>query len=433
MTSPPPPPPGPSLAILHLANQSGDLDRLYFSEGITEVLAGALTGVRALRVASLGSTLPFRGRTPAPAEVLSALGASTVLEGGVRRFGTQIRITLRLTGAAGTPLWSVELDRKLDDLPSALPDLVRQILSALGVEPIAVERPALERPPTVHALAFDAWLRGRHTAGHIRRSSQEFSQQMYGDALSFDPDFALAHAGIADCHALLFSYWDSSREHLDAADAASARAVGLAPDWAETHVSRGAALALLKRYDEGEREFQRALELKPNLFEAHYQYARSCRAAGRFPEAARLFEQASALRPEDYATPSLLASVYSSLSRTEESRAVQRTALRLAEQWLKLNPDDERALYLGAGSLSALGDSGRAREWAKRAVAMEPDDSAVLYNVACVYSQLGLRDSAIDLLEQSVRNGFGHWDWIEHDSDLDPLRADPRFQALRRG
>ena len=418
--------------MLHLANQSGDPDRLYFSEGITEVLADALTGVRALRVASLGSTLPYRGRSPAPAEVAGALQVGAVLDGGVRRFGNQVRVTLRLSDAGGAAMWSTELDRKMDDLPPALPDLVRQLLEALQVAPTAAERPALERPPTTNALAFDAWLRGRLTAGQIRRSSQEFAMQMYADALSFDTDFALAHAGTADCHALLFSYWDSSQQNLDAAEAASARAVALAPAWAATHVSRGSALALLKRYDDAEKEFRIALELKPNLFEAQYQFARSCRAAGRFPEAARLFEAACALRPEDYATPALLASVYESLSRKDDARAAQRTALQLAERWLKLNPDDERALYLGAGALSNLGEAGRAREWAKRAVAMEPDDSAVLYNVACVYSQLGLRDSAIDLLEQSLRNGFGHWEWIEHDSDLDPLRADPRFVALRK-
>jgi hypothetical protein len=64
---------------------------------------------------------------------------------------------------------------------------------------------------------------------------------------------------------------------------------------------------------------------------------------------------------------------------------------------------------------------------------MEPDDSAVLYNVACVYSLLGLADSAIDCLEQAVASGFGHWDWLVHDSDLDPLRAHPRFTALLAG
>ena len=109
---------------------------------------------------------------------------------------------------------------------------------------------------------------------------------------------------------------------------------------------------------------------------------------------------------------------------------MQRQALELAEEQLERNPDDARALYLAAGALATLGDGARARQWAKRAIAMDPDDSAVLYNVACAYAILRLSDSAIDCLEQAVANGFGHWQWIEHDSDLDSLREHPRFKAM---
>jgi Flp pilus assembly protein TadD len=150
-------------------------------------------------------------------------------------------------------------------------------------------------------------------------------------------------------------------------------------------------------------------------------------------EAAAWFERACALRPEDYSGLTLLASVYVSLGRIDDARAAQRRALDLAADHLERHPDDTRALYLGAVALSSTGETAKARQWAKRAVAMEPDDSAVLYNVACVYSLLGLADSAIDCLEQAVASGFGHWDWLVHDSDLDPLRAHPRFTALLEG
>jgi adenylate cyclase len=217
---------------------------------------------------------------------------------------------------------------------------------------------------------------------------------------------------------------------LQAAAASSARAVALAPELAPVHVARAIALSLTKDYDAAEEEFQIALDRAPNSFDANYHYARHCRATGRVEDSARWFAAAAALRPEDYAVPALLASVYTGLQRPEDARLAQGRALALAEERLKQVPDDERALYLGAGCLSSLGDPGRAREWARRAVAMEPDDSAVLYNVACVYSLLGLKDSAIDCLEQAIANGFGHWDWITHDSDLDGLRAHPRFLAL---
>lgn len=421
-----------SLAILPLANASGDPDKDYFADGLTECLHGALIGVRALRVASRATSAARQGQV-AQADLGRALDVATVLEGSIMRLGGRLRLNATLHAAAdGAALWSAQVDEKLDDLFPALHGLVDRILKTLGAAPTPQERQALEYVPTRNAQALDPYLRARHIAGQIRRSSQDTAVQLYGDAVQADPAFSLAHAGLAESHAQLFTYWDSIEEHLRTADTASERAVALAPMLAETHLARGMALSLNRRHKAAEQEFLAALELKPNLFEAHYHYARHCRTVGRLEEAARWFESAGALRPEDYATPALLSSVYVSLHRPEDARIAQRRSVEAAERRLKQVPDDERALYLGAGCLSSLGDSGRAREWAKRAVAMEPDDSAVLYNVACVYALLGLADSAIDCLERSIQNGFGHWDWIEHDSDLDPLREHPRFQALRQ-
>lgn len=420
-----------SLAILPLANASGDPDKDYFADGLTECLHSALVGVRALRVASRGAAAAHHGQV-ARADLARALDVAAVLEGSVTRLGGQLRLSAGLHAADGGTHWSVQMDEKLDELFPVLHRLGERILTTLGAAPTPQEQQALEYVPTREPRALDPYLRARHLSGQIRRSSQDLAVQLYGDAAQADPGFALAHAGLAESHALLFTYWDSIEDHLRTADSASDRAVALAPMLAETHLARGLALSLSRRHDAAEAEFLAALDLKPNLFEAHYHYARHCRTTGRLEESVRWFESAGRLRPEDYATPALLASVYVSLQRTTESEAAQRRAVVLAEQRLKLVPDDERALYLGAGCLSSLGDRSRAREWAKRAVAMEPDDSAVLYNVACVYALLGLADSAIDCLERSLANGFGHWEWIEHDSDLDPLRAHPRFQALRR-
>lgn len=419
-----------SLAILPLANASGDPDKDYFADGLTECMHSALVGVRALRVASRGASAVRHGQV-ARADLGRALDVAAVLEGSVTRLGGHLRLSASLHAAAdGATHWSVQMDEKLDDLFPVLHRLGDRILTTLGAAPTPQERQALEYVPTREPRALDPYLRARHLSGQIRRSSQDLAVQLYGDAAQADPAFALAHAGLAESHALLFTYWDSSEEHLRIADAASERAVALAPMLAETHLARGLALSLNRRHDPAEAEFLAALDLKPNLFEAHYHYARHCRTIGRLEESVRWFESAGRLRPEDYATPALLSSVYVSLQRTADADAAQRRAVELAERRLKQVPDDERALYLGAGCLSSLGDRGRAREWAKRAVAMEPDDSAVLYNVACVYALLGLADSAIDCLERSLANGFGHWEWIEHDSDLDGLREHPRFLTL---
>ncbi len=422
--------PAASIALLPLANASGDPEKDYFADGLTAQLHSALTGVRALRVASRGAAAALHGQVALP-DLGRELGVATVLEGSVSRLGGQLRIAARLLSAAdGTSMWSEQIDRKYDEVFAVLREITDRILTTMGAAPTTDEMPALDHVPTRDMRALDPYLRARHVSGQIRRVSQDYALQMYGDAVQADPGFALAHAGIAESHALLFTYWESSDTHLRLAEAAGARAVELAPELAETHVARAVALSLNRRHDDADIEFQAALHRKPNLFEAHYHYSRHYRTQGRFEEAARWFESSSALRPEDYSIPALLSSVYVGLGRDDEARAAQQRALALSERRLKLVPDDERALYLGAGSLSSLGDSSRAREWAKRAVAMEPDDSAVLYNVACVYALLGLKDSAVDCLESAVKNGFGHWEWIEHDSDFESLRSHPRFQAL---
>ena len=420
-----------SLAVQPFSNASGDSEKDYLADGLTAYLHSALTGVAALRVASRGATAALFGHHSL-ADQGRMLDVEALLDGSVSKLGGLIRVQARLVQAAdGTAYWTELFDRKPDELFQGLHDVVVRVLETLGTAPTARERTALDHVPTTRDRAIDPYLRARHVSSEIRRTSQDFAIEMYGDAIQADAAFALAHAGVANAHSMLFAYWVSTDAHLQAADHASARAVELAPALAETQLARGVALSLNRRHDDAEAAFRSALELKQNDFDAHYQFARHCRTVGRLVEAARWFESAATLRPEDYATPALLSSVYVSLERPEEAEAAQRRAVELADQRLKLVPDDERALYLGASCLSSLGDSGRAREWAKRAVAMEPDDSAVLYNVACVYALLGLHDSAIDCLERAIRNGFGHWDWIAHDSDLDPLRPHPRFATLQ--
>jgi tetratricopeptide (TPR) repeat protein len=100
------------------------------------------------------------------------------------------------------------------------------------------------------------------------------------------------------------------------------------------------------------------------------------------------------------------------------------------ERHVELYPEDARALYLGTGALIEVGDTKRSLEWAARALAIDPEESAILYNVACTYSLLGEKEQALDCLEKAVRNGFGHKAWVENDPDFASLRNLPRFQAL---
>ena len=147
-------------------------------------------------------------------------------------------------------------------------------------------------------------------------------------------------------------------------------------------------------------------------------------------KAAGLFQKASRLNPADYQSRAQFVGCLRSLGRMEEAREASVDTLRVIERHVELYPEDARALYLGTGVLIEVGDTKRSLEWAARALAIDPEESAILYNVACTYSLLGEKEQALDCLEKAVRNGFGHKAWVENDPDFTSLRNLPRFQAL---
>jgi adenylate cyclase len=292
------------------------------------------------------------------------------------------------------------------------------------------EKKAIAKAPTADVKAYDYYLRGRQFFYQFRRRGYDFARQMFTRAIEIDPGYARAYAGVADCYSYLYMYWDASEANLQAAEDASRKALLLDPGLAEAHVSRGLAISLSKRYDEAELEFQTAIRLDPRLFEAYYFYARACFQQGKLEDAAGLFEKASQVKPEDYQAPQLLGMVYSGLNRKEAAEEAYRRAWQLAEKHLELHPDDARALYLGGIALCRLGERARSLDWARRALAIDPEDCGILYNVACTYALQGRPEEAIDCLEKAMTHAFWYKRWAQHDSDLDSLRSHPRFQSL---
>ena len=126
----------------------------------------------------------------------------------------------------------------------------------------------------------------------------------------------------------------------------------------------------------------------------------------------------------------MVAQIYDDLGRRGDAERARRRGVELVENRLGRNPEDVRALYMGANGLVALGENEKGLEWARQALAMDPNEPMVLYNVACIQSLAGKIEEAIDSIERSVENGLTQKSWLEHDSNLDPLRNHPRFQAV---
>jgi TolB-like protein/Flp pilus assembly protein TadD len=410
---------------------SGDPADEYFADGMAEEIINALSKIQTLRVASRIVSFALKGKTEDLGEVGRKLHVSTILDGTVRKMGNRLRITAQLVNVAdGYQLWSERYDRNMEDVFAIQDEISQAIVKSLRVILSEDEKKAIEKSRTENVEAYEYYLRGRQFFHQLRRKSLEYARQMFNKAIEIDPDYALAHAGVADCCSLLYTYFDARESNLRQADIASRRALDLEPGLAEAHLARGIAVSLSSHWEEAEQEFETAMRLDPKLFEAPYFYARARKAQGRFAEAAKLFERASGLRPEDFQAPSLLASTLKSMGLDDESRAINRRVVKLIHDRLQLNPDDARACNLAATTYSKLGESEPALEFAKRSIEIDPNDPMLLYNVACTYSMLGKSEDALGCLERSIDNGFGHKEWIEHDSDFESIRATPRFQAI---
>ena len=421
----------PSIAILSFTDMSPEKDQGYFCDGIAEEIINDLTQVTGLRVAARTSCFAFKGKDEDVRSIGRKLGVATVLEGSVRKAGDQLRIAAQLINVEdGCHLWSERYERQMKDVFAIQDEISRSITATLRITLSPEERDAIRKVPTQDLRAYDYYLRGRQFYYQYKKKGIEFALRMYSQAIELDPGYALAYAGISDCCAFLYLYAGSHETHRAQADSASLMAIERNPESAEAYASRGVALALNGAYAEAEDAMEKAILLGPRLFEAYYYYARVAFVQGKHEKAIELYEKASQVHPADYQSPLLVAQIYADLGRDEEAEHARRRGVRIAEERLKLNPDDARALYMGANGLVSLGEVDKGLEWARQAIELDPNDPMLLYNVACIQSLAGKVADALDSLEKSIRNGLTEKRWLERDSNLDPLRLHPRYQEL---
>ena len=415
----------PHIAVLPFANLSAAEEDAYLADAVSDEIINALARLDGLRVAARTSSFALRGQEVR--RIGRELGVESVLEGSVQRAGDRLRIATRLVGVDdGYHLWAERFDRRIDDLLAVEDEIARNVARSLRV--LLTDRALLPAPPK-DVRAYEHCLRGRQFLQQTRRRSLQFARQMFEAAAAIDPQYAPAHAGVAESAALTHMYFPQDEEALGVADAASLRAVELGPDLAEAHTARGLVLFLQARYDDAHRELDRALELNPRHFEAWYYRARASFQRGEPEDAVRLFAQASAVRA-DYQASFFAAQANEALGRHAEALVAYREALAVVEKHMALNPDDARAATMRAVSLCRIGEKEEGLRWAQAALEIDPQDPGVRYNVACLYALEGESASALECLSQAFAAGFRNKAWIERDPDLSSLRADPRFQQL---
>ncbi len=421
----------PSIAILPFNNMSGDAEQEYFSDGITEDIITDLSKISGLFVVARHTAFTYKNKPVKVEQVGRELGVAFVLEGSVRKAGARVRVTGQLVSSKdGGHVWAERFDRDLTDIFAIQDEITHAIVEQLKVKLLPQEKKSIGQVPTENIEAYTYYLRGRDFLHRRSKRYFQLARRMFAKAVELDPNYARAYAGMADCDSFLYMTYHVDVS-IDGILVTTEKALALDPKLAEAHASRGVAFSAGQRYDEAKVEFEQAIALNPNSFEAHYFYARSSFAQGKIEQAIALFERAVEIRPDDYQIPCLLVGIYRSLGREEDAKDAARRGSELAERELARHPEDSRPAQLGAGALFELGEKERAREWTVRAMAIDPDDPVAQYNAACSYSRLGDTDLALDLLERCLPNlGHEKVNWSKYDSELDPVRSNPRYQTI---
>jgi TolB-like protein/Tfp pilus assembly protein PilF len=452
-----PPPTTKSIAVLPFTNMSADPDNEYFSDGITDDIILHLSKIADLDVISRTSVMRYKDTDLSLREIGEQLGVATILEGGVQRAGARVRINAQLIDAGSDEhIWAEQYDRELTDIFAIQSDVAQQIAAALEATLTAAERERIERAPTTDQEAYDLYLRGRHFWSQ-RGEGLQRGLHYFQRALEKDPDYARAHAGVADCYNLLGFYaYLPPHEAFPAARAAAIEALEIDETLDEAHTSLG----FVKLYYDWDArgaaaEYRRALQLNPNSPQAHHWYSSALMVLGRVDDSIEHARRAVELDPLSVYESVALGWQLISARRYAEARERLRRAIELdpdfpLAHWLlgEANAHDsrvaeglahfERAVELSGRALWYLpglgwayglnGDASKAREIMAEVLERSKYESSFGY--ALIRLGLGEQDAALDFLELAFDERNPNMVGIHYYPTWDDLRSDPRFIDL---
>jgi len=453
--------PDKSIAVLPFENLSHDPDNAYFAEGMQDEILARLSKIADLKVISRTSTQKYKSTPDNLREIAKQLGVANVLEGSVQKAADQVRVNVQLINALNdTHLWGDVYDRKLTDIFAVESDIAKAIADTLQAKLTGAEKQLIAAQPTSDLTAYDLYLKGRLL--WEKRGGENLRQAIafYEQAIALDPNYALAYAGLAEAYVILPFYTATAPlEALPKAKAAALKALQLDDKLAEAH--SGYARVLSYDFDMAGSisEFQRAIALNPNYATAHQWYGRQPLAAfGRFDEAITEGKRAIELDPLSLVINTDLGHTLINAHRYDEAITQLRKTLGIDPTFYYAHDTLGIALELKGDLAAAIAEYTKAQELTDNnlgsrvllaaAKAQSGDKEAAVQMLAeleelsrsrnvrafwrtLLYLSLGNRDEAIRWLEQSVA---GHEEtdiiFIKVDPLLDPLRSDPRFEAL---
>jgi serine/threonine protein kinase/Tfp pilus assembly protein PilF len=417
-----------SIAVLYFENLSGAKEDEYFRDGMTEDIITELAKVKTLQVFPRAAIAAFRDKPVTGPEVGQQLDAAYVLGGSVRRAGNRLRITAQLVETrTGRSVWAERYDREMKDVFEVQDDIARSITQALRITLSPQEEKTIASKPTESLQAYDYFLRGRN---YTRRENLEFAMQMFEHAIKLDPDFALAHAGIANVCGMQFELHGRDSRWIERGLAAANRAFELDPQLPEALTARARIYHAQQKYDEAIQYARMAIERKPDCESAFDILGRALFSSDRWDEAISLMDRALAAAGDDYNVFIPFVNALSAAGQIDGAVALRQRQAGVLEQHLDLVPEDVRARILLATTYAYLGKPSNASEHLEKAVAMRPNDPNVLYNAACTYGLMQMKNEALMMLAKSAETGFSDFEWASRDPDLASLHDEPEFKRV---
>jgi len=451
-------PPPHSIAVLPFVNMSGDKEQEYFSEGLTEELLNSLSRVNELQVAARTSSFSFQGEHPDISTIAHKLNVGAVLEGSVRRSAHTVRISAQLINAVtGFHVWSQTYDRDLGDVLALQTEIANAVASALKVSLLGDQAAKVELGGTRKPAALDAYLRGSQALRTYHEAKDlETAITAYTEAIRLDPKYALAFVGRSTTYDVLASWWitgwAATHETYVKAEADARKAIALAPGLGEAHLVLANSLYEALDFRRASEEYERALALAPGNAKVQQNYGFFAVTMGRTDAgiaAARRAVVLDPLNPEPYG---YLGGALVNARQYKDAVVATHQALvldpdypfpyRWVPDYILGNYQDVRAscesrpqysesqvcLAMVYDKLGRRAD--RESQLAKYKESNPKHDDWPQY--AQVYAQWGDLDKAIDCLEAALQIHHVALQELKVDPLLDPLRREPRFQAIER-
>jgi serine/threonine-protein kinase len=397
-----------AIAVLPLANRSDDPELDYFSDGLTETLINSLSQIPRLRVMARSTVFRYKEQHADPQAVGRRLDVQAVVTGDVVQRAGVFSVAAELVDVAdGSRLWGTVLNRRAADVFALQVEIAGELTTALRLRLSRDERQRLAKPHTVNGEAYQLYLRGRYFLNVRTGDSLTSARALFERAAAEDPDYALAHAGLADCCALIaVSLRGAAGSGLiGQARAAALKALELDDTLADGHAS----LAFIRfRFDwdwaGAEAEFARALALNPGHAPSRQWYAMFLASRSRFDEALREMQRALELDPLSLIIQSGIGRILHFAGRLDE-------AIAQYEQVLRINPEFAQAHIDLALTRMARGELGPARAALARGRELVGPLSTILLLDACCAVRGGDRDAGraafVDLRERYARGGAG--------------------------